>query len=307
MIKNPLISIIVPCYNQGKFLDDALKSIYNQTYTNWECIVINDGSSDESEKIANNWVVKDGRFKYFFKENSGVSATRNFALDIAKGSYIQFLDADDFLDSVKIELSINELRASSSERNIIVLSNFRMFSNNPDATEAPYCLLKGYVFTYENILYKWNDTFSIPIHCGFFHASLFSSIRFPENLTAQEDWFVWVQLFQKGAKSVFLDKPLALYRLNPFSRTRSRGIFEDQILVYERFKEILSDEEYTKLSKILIARYLRSQNEYIKRFNSLKQSNTYQTGLMIKKGLKIIGFLSYAKRIFPILLKFKSK
>ena len=247
MIKNPLISIIVPCYNQGKFLNDALNSIYKQTYAHWECIIVNDGSVDDSETIANNWVVKDDRFKYFFKENSGVSATRNFALDKAKGAYIQFLDADDFIDNKKLELSINELGASSSKDKTIVFTNFKMFFDNPDITEAPYCKLKIGTFTYENLLYKWNDTFSIPIHCGLFNASLFNSIRFSENLTSQEDWLVWVQIFKLGVTPIFLDRPLALYRHNPEGRTKSIGIFEDQMIVFDAFKEILSDEEYTKL------------------------------------------------------------
>ncbi|MEC3907337.1 glycosyltransferase family 2 protein [Tamlana sp. 2201CG12-4] len=306
MIKSPLVSIIVPCYNQGKFLNDALTSIYNQTYANWECIIVNDGSVDGSERIANKWVHKDDRFKYFFKENSGVSATRNFALDNAKGAYVQFLDADDVIDCRKLELSIDELGRISSEDKTIVFTNFEMFSDNPDITKAPYCRLDLGLFTYENLLYKWNDTFSIPIHCGFFEASLFNNIRFPENLTAQEDWLVWVKMFKLVVTPVFLDKPLALYRQNPQGRTKSRSIIEDQMLVFDAFKEILNEEEFYKLSRTLVERYFKIQRDYKTRFNTLKRSYPYQTGLMIKKVLKSIGMLKLARKIFPFFLRFKS-
>jgi glycosyltransferase involved in cell wall biosynthesis len=196
MFKDELISIIIPCYNQGQFLDETLLSVYNQSYPNWECIIVNDGSTDNSESIAKKWANKDKGFIYFHKENNGVSSARNFALEKAKGSYVQFLDADDLLDSRKLELSLSALKELQSENKQIVISNFRMFSVNADTTTAPYCILKSELFTYENLLYKWNESFSIPIHCGFFEMSLFEGIRFPENLTAQEDWIVWVKLFK---------------------------------------------------------------------------------------------------------------
>ena len=63
----PLISVVVPCYNQAQYLDECLQSVLNQTYQDWECIIVNDGSSDNTEKIAKKWVSKDPRFKYLYK------------------------------------------------------------------------------------------------------------------------------------------------------------------------------------------------------------------------------------------------
>ena len=67
----PLISVIVPCYNQAQYLDECLQSVLDQTYTDWECIIVNDGSPDNTEEIAKNWVEKDTRFIYLSKENGG--------------------------------------------------------------------------------------------------------------------------------------------------------------------------------------------------------------------------------------------
>lgn len=102
-----LISVIVPCYNQAPYLDECLQSVLNQTHQNWECIIINDGSTDNSEEIIRKWCKEDSRFKYFYKNNSGVTDTRNFGIENSVGSYIAFLDGDDVLipDSLEIRLS----------------------------------------------------------------------------------------------------------------------------------------------------------------------------------------------------------
>ena len=92
-----LISIIVPCYNVAAFLDKSLNGIYNQTYSNWECILINDGSIDNTKEILESWENKDSRFKVINQENKGVSIARNNGLKIATGDFIYFFDADDLL------------------------------------------------------------------------------------------------------------------------------------------------------------------------------------------------------------------
>ncbi|WP_372938603.1 glycosyltransferase family 2 protein [Seonamhaeicola sp.] len=306
-MKDNLVSIIVPCYNQGKFLNHSLGSVFNQTYINWECIVVNDGSVDHSEEIAKSWVDRDNRFKYYHINNSGVSVARNFALNIAKGSYIQFLDADDYLNEKKLELSLKALNKSNSSMEKLVITNFRMVTADFKKELEPYCKLQNVMFDVENLLYKWNDTFSIPIHCGFFKISLFKSIRFPEDISAQEDWIVWVKIFKQDIKAIFLDEPLVLYRKNPESRTKTKSLHDDQILAYEYFKTFLNEKEYDKLSKVLISRYYKEQETYKTRLSRVKNSAPYQTGLMIKKVLKNVGLLGPFRKLFPFFLKFKSK
>lgn len=307
MIISPIVSIIIPCYNQGSFLDETLQSVLNQTFSNWECIIVNDGSKDCTEDIAKSWCHKDGRFCYYLKENSGVSSTRNFGIEKLKGKYLQFLDADDVLDKDKLELSLNEFQQNTNNKVKVVISNFRMLAFNSKKLTDPYCRLNSELFNFDSLLYKWQETFSIPIHCGLFDAALFETIRFPESVTAQEDWIVWVQIFKKGCEAVFIDKPLAFYRINHNGRTMSESYLIDQIKTYELFKTILNDEEYQRFSMVLISRYYRAQEELKKRERAIKNSNPYQTGLMIKKVLKSVGLLTISRKLFPIFLKFKSK
>jgi len=105
----PLISVVIPAYNAEQFLDETLESVLSQTYENWECIVVNDGSTDKTESIAKKWCEKDARFRYFYKENSGASDTRNLGIKKARGEYIAFLDADDLYMPNFLEICLENL------------------------------------------------------------------------------------------------------------------------------------------------------------------------------------------------------
>lgn len=95
MKKLPLISVIIPVYNAEKYIEETLLSVLNQTYKNWECIVVNDGSTDNTPNIIDEWIKKDERFRIFHKTNEGLSITRNFGITRANADYVAFLDSDD--------------------------------------------------------------------------------------------------------------------------------------------------------------------------------------------------------------------
>lgn len=304
---NPLVSIIVPCYNQGQYLGEALESVSNQTFSDWECLIVDDGSVDDTAAIAKTFTEIDSRFVYLFKENGGVSSTRNFGIEAAKGAFIQFLDSDDILDKTKLELSLLQLEVPENKEVKIVISNFRMIVDNQEASLPPFCVLDESFFNVEGFLFQWNVAFSLQMQCGFFDAALFKTIRFPENLSAQEDWVVWVSLFKASNKAVFIDKPLAFYRINPSSRMMTLGIDDNKIKVLESFKAILSYDEYYRFSFDLISRCYDSNEKFRIKLNEIKKSNSYQTGLMIKKGFKKIGLLKPARSFFRLLFRLKAK
>src|SRR5688572_19542177 len=95
----PLVSIIVPCYNQAHYLKEAIESVQAQTYQNWECIIVNDGSPDDTEERALELLKKDNRLHYYKKENGCVAAARNFGIANANRQYFLRLDADDKINS----------------------------------------------------------------------------------------------------------------------------------------------------------------------------------------------------------------
>lgn len=113
-------SIIIPVYNAEKYIDKCLASILGQTFENFECIVIDDGSSDNSNIIINKYTVNDQRFKVIHQENMGVGAVRNAGLDIAKGEYIIFIDADDYVTNDFLEKFA--LKICSTNADIVICS-----------------------------------------------------------------------------------------------------------------------------------------------------------------------------------------
>lgn len=106
----PLISIVVPCYNQVQYLFEALDSVVAQSYGNWECIIVNDGSTDSTEEISTSYCSKDDRFKYLKKDNGGLSSARNAGVSIARGEFILPLDADDKISSYYLQRAMEKMK-----------------------------------------------------------------------------------------------------------------------------------------------------------------------------------------------------
>lgn len=117
-------SIIVPVYNAEQYLSEAVESVLKQTFPDWELILVNDGSTDSSDSICQNYVLADSRVKYIKKENGGVSDTRNVGLHNAQGEYIVFLDADDWID-INYLFKVEEILKETSV-DIMILNYFHV-------------------------------------------------------------------------------------------------------------------------------------------------------------------------------------
>jgi glycosyltransferase involved in cell wall biosynthesis len=134
---NPLISTIIPAYNYGRYLPETLDCLVAQTYKNWECIIVNDGSTDNTEEVAKKYAKNDRRFKYFYQKNQGTSAAKNEGIKRSSGEYIQFLDSDDLILPSKFE---NQIKLFLKNKGIdVVYGNARYFFNN-DISKLTYSI-----------------------------------------------------------------------------------------------------------------------------------------------------------------------
>ena len=105
---NQLVSVITPTYNCGAYIEDTIKSVINQTYTNWEMIIVDDQSTDQTEEIVKRYTDLDQRIRYYkLESNSGAAVARTKAMEMAKGNYMAFLDSDDLWMSTKLERQLN--------------------------------------------------------------------------------------------------------------------------------------------------------------------------------------------------------
>lgn len=124
------ISIIVPVYNVEKYLNRCLDSILNQTFTDFELILVDDGSTDNSGIICDEYKTKDNRIKVIHKENGGLSSARNAGLDIARGRYIGFVDSDDFISKDMYQILYNEAEKNKAD---MIMCEFKKVDKNYEA------------------------------------------------------------------------------------------------------------------------------------------------------------------------------
>jgi glycosyltransferase involved in cell wall biosynthesis len=205
-------SIIIPCYNHGMFLRDCLESIRNQEYSNWEAIIINDGSTDNSEQIACQFSLIDSRIKFISQPNKGLSTSRNMGLSNSKGDFILFLDADDII-------------ASSH------LSNFiPFFKKEYDIIFTGHAYFT-FDFIFKRTIYLSNTLqFSSILHSNLLpvHAvairkkTLLLSGYFDTTLESAEDWDLWIRVYKIGAKlAIISNASTAFYRISDNSMSRN--------------------------------------------------------------------------------------
>lgn len=145
--KNELISVIVPIYNTEKYLEECIKSIVVQTYTNLEILLIVDGSTDNSTAICKKWQDKDGRIKLFVNDNRGVSFTRNFGLQNCTGEYVVFIDSDDVIAPNYVEFLYRDLKNRGSDLATVCHSSFL-------DGKAPIYTEESGIYTHINNLYE---------------------------------------------------------------------------------------------------------------------------------------------------------
>ena len=204
-MKNQLISIIVPVYKVEEYLDKCIKSILNQTYTNLEIILVDDGSPDNCGKICDEYAKNDKRIIVIHKENGGLSDARNKGIEIAKGEYIAFIDSDDYIEKDMFEILYNLSVESHSDismvsykeiQNEVIINENKEFTENIfeySNTEAIKELLKD-----DKIKnYAWNKLYK---------KELFKEIRYPVKM-AYEDVGTTYKLFEKANKIIWKDTP----------------------------------------------------------------------------------------------------
>lgn len=214
----PEVSIIVPCYNQAQFLNEALQSVLAQTYINWECIIVNDGSPDNTEEQAKKWVAKDGRFKYVYKENGGLCSARNYGIEQAKGVFMLPLDADDKIASRYIELAMQSFQEDASLK--VVYSKAEKFGNETGLWDLqPFSLeaiAKGNMI-FCSAMYRKSDWERI----GGYDINMIHGF---------EDWEFWIALLKDGGNVKCLESIGFYYRMKPNSMVQKLDIEKKKFL-----------------------------------------------------------------------------
>lgn len=296
-----LISIVIPIYNAEKYLEECLNSIKNQTYKNFEVIMVNDGSKDESETICKRFLEYDARFRYFTKENGGVSSARNLGLDNVKGDFITFIDSDDWIAEKHLELLINSIKKTNSD---IVVSCYKEFDNNIDTyytivyTKQEKNLLNFEKMNRDDFLTIFPKLMSINVCFNnavakLFRKELVNNLRFDTSIKYGEDLDFYFSLYLNVESVSYVDELTYVYRIHGDSTTSNfnQEYAEQELSIFKKmFKKIQeiglpTIHYFNKFQKLLKARvnYIKNKallNEHLDFLKNIEGTVTYPNTLI---------------------------
>lgn len=240
-----MISIIIPVYKAERYLSKCVDSILAQTYADWELLLVDDGSPDNSGSLCDEYAAKNKRIKAFHKENGGVSSARNLGLEMMTGEWVTFVDADDWIAPDTLE------RCSTyfNEYETVRFSMKMVYDEQDDSKNRNYIIQSSN--NKEEIFSRTLARNSLMCVCGgFYRADLFrqNNIRFSTSLVMAEDWLVIMQLLLKAHNVIDLPEVYYFYnQLNESSCSNNPTIkkVENCFEAYKTIKQLLSDEEYT--------------------------------------------------------------
>lgn len=238
-----MVTVIIPIYNTGTYLEECIKSVVCQTYEDLEIILINDGSTDESGEICRKWKERDFRIKYIEKKNEGQGTSRNLGITLATGDYIIFVDSDDYLDkelTAKVYDTISRQKAD-----ICVYSNYSV-GDCQERAILDYKILQGSSIE-ENRGLLGN---MIPILCNkMFSSKLIKNAGVTMSNRMCEDLVFNARLYVKAQKICMLDEPLYYYRYNRNGNMTTK---------YSRYFEV--EQSIEELNQIFLREGLFSSN-----------------------------------------------
>jgi len=213
----PLVSIIIPTYNRATLIGETLESILAQTYTSWECIIVDDGSTDESENVIGEYVKKDSRFRFHKRPKDrpkGANACRNYGFELSKGEFVNWFDSDDLMHADNLALRVN---AFTDDIDFVIGNtvNFDEFGK----TSRPYKLNYDYPIDVEKFVAQqigWitNDVL--------IRKSVLREITFNEKLKFGQEYNFFSRFLYKNNKGCYLKKDIAQRRMHSGSITTAK-------------------------------------------------------------------------------------
>lgn len=296
-----LFSIIVPIYKVEKYLPQCIESVLKQDFSDFELILVDDGSPDNSGTICDEYAAKDNRIKVIHKINGGLSDARNAGISIARGNYIWFLDSDDYMAN-SVMFSIAEIIINDHEIDMITCAHIDEVSDGKTELELlPYSTSLKSINRNEFLLklYKSNGAYW-DAWKNIFKRSIIdaNNLRFTKGLIGAEDCSFFIHFVQHGKKFSFCNIPIVNYRINregSITNIMSKAAIMGQLIV---FKENYSSNEIENVNECLFRKvffsnkfanvitllyHLKSRNEIVEVTNYIKEHNSI---LKDTKGVK---------------------
>ena len=213
MESQPLVSVIMPCYNMASYVSDSIKSVIAQTYPHWELLIVDDASTDETVNIIKSYAQADSRIKFAIKkQNSGISDTRNLCIQMAQGQFLAFLDADDIWHPEKLEKQLSFMMAK----------NIGFTYSTYDWIDEDGKVMNKFINTIGNLDYKTYLRNTI-IGCStvMVNKTITGDVIVPKFRTS-EDTATWLDILRKGLLAYAIDESLVSYRIRRKSASSNK-------------------------------------------------------------------------------------
>lgn len=236
-----MVSIIIPVYNVQDYLARCVDSVLTQTYTDLEIILVDDGSIDISGDICDEYALHDARVRVIHKENGGLSDARNAGLDVARGNYVAFIDADDYVHPSFVELLLKTINETGAQ---IAVSTWQELKDGDKPrkvkTKRPRCTILTQEEAISNVFYQKKLNHSA---CSrIFETQLFNNLRFPEGML-YEDLAIIYPLLCKVEKVALINTPMYYYMHRQGSIITTMSLRRTHVLDHiERIEEQVTDE-----------------------------------------------------------------
>jgi glycosyltransferase involved in cell wall biosynthesis len=241
---SPLVSVIMPAYNSKQTIAGSVKSVIAQTYTHWELIVVDDGSTDNTAKVITD--MNHPQIRVINQQNGGQSSARNHGIRLAKGDYIAFLDADDYWLEKKLDYQIRYFE-NASESVGLVHTNYIEFNDKREYSPKPLRHVKRHCFEGDV-----EETLVVHNFIGILTVMIPKTVLhdvgvFDESLLNSPDWDLWTRIVKKYRVG-YIETPLAKYRFNPSGLSKNYKTYEKQLWkVLER--HLLAGDYSSQLKK----------------------------------------------------------
>ena len=257
--KNPIISIVVPIYNVEKYINKCINSILNQTFYEFELILVDDGSKDQSGKICDEYLIKDNRVKVIQKKNGGLSSARNTGLNIAVGEYVIFIDSDDFINKNMIEILYKSIIKNSSDIVICRYNEVLEDKVKDYIDQEIVCISHINEKNFTNIealneLYEINAGVFTVAWNKLYRKKLFDDLRYTEN-RIHEDEYIIHELLYRSNKITYI--PIELYNY-----VKRRNSIMSTEFSFRNFDAIYAFVERMKFFKDKNLKSLKYKAEY---------------------------------------------
>lgn len=264
------VSIIVNCYNQGCYLEKSVKSVLEQTFTDLECLIVDDGSQDNTREVAEELIKLDSRVKYYYKENAGLPAARNFGIQQSKGEWIQCLDADDWIHPDKTRFQLEHLNGSE-DQDLFFYCNYEriIFDQNDQIIESQPNIvgqLNREDFIQRLLIADFLVESAHPAlqQAMLMKRSIFEKYQFPEEMKALGDRYFAIDILKGGVQPVYTPIVGAFYTKHQKNRTNSWDYMKNY---YLKFYEKIQTEHLDLIKsplitlELLLNEAIRDQNQ----------------------------------------------